>query len=131
MQERFHDSESLAERLVLGVIAGGRARVATRAQTAAQELPDLGQVGAAVARAARIAAACHRAFLPYPIGACRRQAGFLEPDEAERKALFADLASDEGVLLPDAGPRTGFVWRLHPDPCGAGAPVAPHPADPR
>lgn len=142
MQDWSHDFQSVhgvhgfrgshdAERPVVGVISGAVARVAGHAEAFAQELPDLGQVGADVARAARIAAARHRVLLSSPTGARGRPTGFLEPNETERKALFADLASDEGVLLPEAGPRTGFLWRLHPAPCGAGAPVASARTDAR
>jgi hypothetical protein len=42
--------------------------------------------------------------------------------------LFADLAncggSDDGRVLPPTARSGGFVWRLHPAPAEAGAPIA-------
>ena len=133
----FRDARGLrdsraSERPVIGAISGGRACVALRAAANAQDLPGLGQVGTVVARAARLAALRHRAYLPRADGGHSQPAGLPKPEEVDRRALFADLFADlgcdEGVLIPPGGPRQGFVWRLHPAP---GAAVAPHDIDRR
>lgn len=131
MQQRSID----ADRLVFRAISADFTRSGAPQHTTVQELPDLGEVGAAVARSARMAAARHRAFLPRLVGARSQAAGLLEPDAAERDALFADLGSasepEEGRLIPPASPHGGFVWRLHPAPQDAGPGVASPGEHPR
>jgi len=114
------------------------------AADAAQELPTLDLIGAAIARAARIAAAEDRARLHLPsIRASHatilasQAAGLLKLTAREGDALFADLASgaasgegtDEGRLVPGTSGTKSVVWRLHPAPATAGAPVANRTTD--
>ena len=125
-------------------------RIGDAADTA-QELPTLDLIGAAIARAAQIAAAEDRARLHLPsvrsaqvaILASReailasQAAGLLKPTAREMDALFADLASgeasgndtDEGRLIPGTSGTKSVVWRLHPAPATAGAPVANRTSD--
>jgi len=116
------------------------------AADAAQELPTLDLIGAAIARAARIAAVEDRARLHLPsIRASHaaihasQAARLLKPTAREMDALFADLASgvasgagiDEGRLVPGTSGAKSIVWRLHPAPVTAGAPVANWTTDTR
>lgn len=125
MQDWSYDAEGVhdAQSLVLRAISAEHAR----SEPARHKLPDLGEVGAAIARASRLAAADHRARLPRLALAATQAAGLLEPDAAERAALFADLERanepDDGLLLRPSAAR-GFVWRLHPAPAEAGAALA-------
>jgi hypothetical protein len=144
-----------ANNLVLRVLEVDASRPATSrpgdAADAAQELPTLDLIGAAIARAARIAAAEDRARLHLPsirssqaaILASRaailasQAAGLLKLTAREGDALFADLASgaasgegtDEGRLVPGTSGTKSVVWRLHPAPATAGAPVANRTTD--
>ncbi|MFM7261911.1 MAG: hypothetical protein ACKO3W_15070, partial [bacterium] len=60
-------------------------------------------------------------------------AGLLRPTVREMDALFADLAvgeySGEGRLVPATSGTKSVVWRLHPAPATAGAPVANRTTD--
>ncbi|MCE2880801.1 MAG: hypothetical protein LW636_00385 [Planctomycetaceae bacterium] len=90
----------------------------------AQELPQLDLVGAAIARAARLAAADHRARLPRLGLANTQAAGLLKADRREMDALFEDLNQDEGRVIPATGATGGFVWRFHAAPAPVGAAIA-------
>ena len=135
-----------ANNLVLRAIDAGESRPAPGrpgdAADAAQELPTLDLIGAAIARAARIAAAEDRARLHLPsIRASQaailasQAAGLLKPTAREMDALFADLASgrhsDEGRIVPGTSGTRSVVWRVHPAPATAGAPVANRTTDTR
>ncbi|MDI9402772.1 MAG: hypothetical protein QM516_02765 [Limnohabitans sp.] len=100
-----------------------------------QELPTLDLVGAAIARASRIAAARARAIAAGPSGAHlatnlaqSQAAGLLNPSQREMNALFADLTLDEGEPLLPTPSTGGRVWRLHRAPTEAGAALASSPA---
>ena len=104
-----------------------------------QDLPQLDLLGAAIARAARLAAAEDRA---------RRALAFVQRTQAAellraardaaraahsapqraRAPLFADLAtpadSVDGRVIPATAHAGGFVWRFHAAPAGAGAAIA-------
>lgn len=144
-----------ANNLVLRALDADASRPTTSrrgdAAEAAQELPTLDLIGAAIARAARIAAAEDRARLHLPsirasqgaILASReailasQAAGLLKPTAREVDALFADLASGvasgegavEGRVVPGTSGTKSVVWRLHPAPAAAGAPVANRTSD--
>lgn len=94
----------------------------------AQELPNLALVGAAIARAARLAEADARARVAHLGLANTQAAGLLRPSRRERDALLDTLVErngpDEGRPLPPTTAARGFVWRLHPAPAPAGAAVA-------
>ena len=110
-----------AERLVLASI-GPREAAAT---PTAQELPTLALVGAAIARAARLAEADARARVAHLGLANTQAAGLLRPSRRELDALLDRNAPDEGRPLPETAGTRGFVWRLHPAPAATGAAVAP------
>ncbi|MBI1303719.1 MAG: hypothetical protein GC172_08020 [Phycisphaera sp.] len=133
------EAHSAADSLVFHAIRPDRE--ARRAETAdRQELPRLDLVGAAIARAARLAAAEDRARRVHQILRNSQAAALLPPsardaiDEAAtatvaetpraaREAhMFSELLAgspDEGrVVLLTAAAR-GFVWRLHPAPAEA------------
>lgn len=126
------------DRLVLRAIRGEE----RPSREEAQELPRLDLVGAAIARAARLAAADHRARVPHLGLANTQAAGLLRPTQGEKKALLDGLEpsdGDEGRLIDPAsipgstpaasGPR--FVWRLHPAPEQAGPRLASSTTDTR
>jgi hypothetical protein len=131
MREHCEIARSSAETLVLRAIGGpvGHSRAT------AQELPTLDLVGAAIARAARLAAADHRARLPRLKLANTQAAGLMKATRRELDALLSDLPSallgtdepSEGRLLPETARAGGFVWRLHPAPAEAGAGLAFEP----
>lgn len=137
------DETNHAERLVLRAI-GGASRTDRRE---AQELPRLDLVGAAIARAARLAAANDRARLPHLGLANTQAAGLLRATRSESAALLQGLENgldagsdgDEGRLIDPATvasaasdrPAPRFVWRLHPAPDTAGPRVAPSAEGPR
>lgn len=139
--------DSAADSLVFRSISAERAAV----PSAPQELPQLDLVGAAIARAARLAAAEARARRAYALVQRSQAAELLRAarDAAQRtrhgapsapqNALLAasagceavadaapELPADqsEGRVLPETAPVTGFVWRLHPAPADAGAAIA-------
>ncbi|MFM7135118.1 MAG: hypothetical protein ACKO0W_12480 [Planctomycetota bacterium] len=133
------DETNHAERLVFRAIGG-----ASRADRhEAQELPRLDLVGAAIARAARLAAANDRARLPHLGLANTQAAGLLRATRSESAALLEGLAedatADEGRLIDPATvvaassdrPTPRFVWRLHPAPGTAGPRLAPSTDGPR
>ena len=149
MPEARSSAESAARSLVFRAISAERAP--SRADR--QDLPSLDLVGAAIARAARLAAAEDRARTAYAILQRSQAAELLRaaraaahaarnsahaarnPTHAARNPaarshdpLFADLAAaavtDEGAVIPASVQTTGFVWRLHPAPADAGAPIA-------
>lgn len=124
MRETRETPLSAADSLVLEALRGGGGR----SRATAQEVPTLDLVGAAIARAARLAAADHRARMPRLRLANTQAAGLLKASRSEKDALLGDLiatqAPDEGRLLPPTDCPTGFVWRLHPAPAGTGAAVA-------
>lgn len=93
-------------------------------RASAQDLPQLDLVGAAIARAARLAAADHRARLPRLGLANTQAAGLMKADRREMDALFEDLNEGEGRVIPATAESGGFVWRFHAAPAGAGAPIA-------
>jgi len=133
------DETNHAERLVFRAI-GGASRADRRE---AQELPRLDLVGAAIARAARLAAANDRARLPHLGLANTQAAGLLRATRSESAALLEGLAedakADEGRLIDPATvvaassdrPAPRFVWRLHPAPGTAGPRLAPSTDGPR
>ena len=110
-----------AERLVIASIGPHEAA----ATPTAQELPTLALVGAAIARAARLAEADARARVAHLGLANTQAAGLLRPSRRELDALLDRNAPDEGRPLPETAGTRGFVWRLHPAPVPAGAAVAP------
>ena len=129
------EARSNAESLVFRAISAERAP--SRADR--QELPSLDLVGAAIARAARLAAAEDRARHAYAILQRSQAAELLRaareaansartPAPRAHDPLFADLAaataSDEGCVIPATARAGGFVWRFHPAPADAGAPIA-------
>lgn len=136
------EARSNAESLVFRAISAERAP--SRADR--QELPSLDLVGAAIARAARLAAAEDRARHAYAIlqrsqaaellraarEAAQAARGHSEatrtPAPRAHDPLFADLAaataSDEGCVIPASARAGGFIWRFHPAPADAGAPIA-------
>jgi hypothetical protein len=135
--------DSAADSLVFRSISAERAAV----PSTPQELPQLDLVGAAIARAARLAAAEARARRAY--GSLHRsQAAELlraardaarstrnavlegsEPQVAPATGVL-EVPTDpsEGRVLPETAPVTGYVWRLHPAPADAGAAIANVPA---
>jgi hypothetical protein len=135
--------DSAADSLVFRSISAERAAV----PSAPQELPQLDLVGAAIARAARLAAAEARTRRAYA-SVQRSQAAELlraarDAARATRNAALRangpefgpataalEGAADpsEGRVLPHTGPATGFVWRLHPAPADAGAAIANGPS---
>jgi hypothetical protein len=124
MRDHCENARLSAETLVLRAIGGqvGHSRAT------AQEVPTLDLVGAAIARAARLAAADHRARLPRLRLANTQAAGLLKATRRERDALLGDLTAanepTDGRLLQPTDCPKGFVWRLHPAPAVAGAAVA-------
>ena len=131
--------DSAADSLVFRSISAERAAV----PSAPQELPQLDLVGAAIARAARLAAAEARARRAYGLvqrsqaaellraarDAARATrnaaAGAAEAHVAPAPAVLEVPADQsEGRVLPETAPVTGFVWRLHPAPADAGAAIA-------
>ena len=134
--------DSAADSLVFRSISAERAAV----PSAPQELPQLDLVGAAIARAARLAAAeartrrayasVHRSQAAELLRAARDAAratrnaalGAAGPDFAPPTAgLEVPTDLSEGRVLPETAPVTGFVWRLHPAPADAGAAIATKP----
>lgn len=89
-----------------------------------QELPTLDLVGAAIARAARIAAAEDRGRFHLPTILASQAAGLLKPTPRETNGLFADLPDGEGRVVAGTSGAKQVVWRLHPAPTAAGAAVA-------
>lgn len=89
-----------------------------------QELPTLDLVGAAIARAARIAAAEDRGRFHLPTILASQAAGLLKPAPREMNGLFADLPDGEGRVVAGTSGMRQVVWRLHPAPTAAGADVA-------
>jgi hypothetical protein len=133
-------ANSLANSLVLRALDADRsADDAPRGDRSgdAQELPSLrlslDLVGAAIARAARIAAAEDRARLHFPTILASQAAGLLKASPREMRALFADhdQAGDagEGTLVPGTSGTKSVVWRLHPAPATAGAALANRTTD--
>jgi hypothetical protein len=129
------EARSNAESLVFRAISAERAP--SRADR--QELPSLDLVGAAIAHAARLAAAEDRARHAYAILQRSQTAELLRaareaahatrnPAQRPHDPLFADLAaataSDEGCVIPATARAGRFVWRFHPAPADAGAPIA-------
>lgn len=105
--------------------------VSARSSHTRQELPTLDLVGAAIARASRIAAARARAAAvgqssahPTTNLAHTQAAGLLKPSLREMDALFADLAAEEGEPLLPTPSTGGRVWRLHRAPSDSGAALA-------
>lgn len=129
--ERHADTAKAAKILVFHAISQFERRVGRPpAQVAhspreTQELPTLDLVGAAIARAARIAAAEDRGRFHLPTVLASQAAGLVRPTPREMNALFADLVNDEGRITPGTSGSKQVVWRLHPAPVTAGAPVAP------
>ena len=129
------EARSNAESLVFRAISAERAP--SRADR--QELPSLDLVGAAIARAARLAAAEDRARRAHALIQHSQAAELLRaareaahsartPAPRAHDPLFADLAAqaadDEGPVIPASARARGFVWRLHPAPAEVGAPIA-------
>lgn len=129
------DAQSAANSFVFRVISAERGP----SRPDRQDLPSLDLVGAAIARAARLAAAEDRARRAYALLQRSQAAELLRaardaahasrtPAQRQHDPLFADLAasaaSDEGCVIPATARSTGFVWRLHPAPADAGAPIA-------
>lgn len=136
------EARSSAESLVFRAISAERAP--SRADR--QDLPSLDLVGAAIARAARLAAAEDRARHAYAILQRSQAAELLRaareaahaarnhtnaarnPAQRPQDPLFADLAAataaDEGCVIPATARAGGFIWRFHPAPADAGAPIA-------
>jgi predicted lipid-binding transport protein (Tim44 family) len=135
-------ARSSADRLVFRAISATEA--ASRCDR--QELPQIDLIGAAIARAARLAAAEHRARRAYAMVQRSQAAELLraardaahaarDTAHAARNAAgdgsapsFADLAKTsergEGAMIPPTARSGGFVWRFHPAPDAAGAPIA-------
>ncbi len=130
--ERHADTANAAKILVFRAISQFNRRVARPPAKVAhgprepQELPTLDLVGAAIARAARIAAAEDRGRFHLPTMLASQAAGLVRPTPREMNALFADLVNDEGLVVPGTSGTKQVVWRLHPAPTTAGAPVASH-----
>lgn len=133
------EAQSAADSLVFRAIRPDREAVRADSPER-QELPRLDLVGAAIARAARLAAAEDRAQRVHHLLRHSQAAGLFAPraeatgdlDQAARGAetqrqareahMFSELLAgtpDEGrVVLLTAAAR-GFVWRLHPAPAEA------------
>ena len=148
------EAQSAADSLVFRAIRPDREAVRADSPER-QELPRLDLVGAAIARAARLAAAEDRAQRVHAL-LRQSQAARLVPSSSlesrdERSAadayktqrgarggqLFSELLAgtpDEGRVVPLSAAARGFVWRLHPAPAGSatpprdagGKPLAPH-----
>jgi hypothetical protein len=135
--------DSAADSLVFRSISAERAAV----PSAPQELPQLDLVGAAIARAARLAAAEARARRGYAsvqrsqaaellraardaARATRNAARVAKSQQVAPATTVLEVPADpsEGRVLPETAPVTGFVWRLHPAPADAGAAIANVPA---
>jgi len=118
-----------------------RAISAERAPSRAdrQEVPSLDLVGAAIARAARLAAAEDRARRACALVERSQAAELLRAARDAAHAArtlsprapapsFADLAAgahpSEGRVIPETARATGFVWRFHAAPGDAGLPIA-------
>jgi len=129
------EARSSAESLVFRAISAERAP--SRADR--QELPSLDLVGAAIARAARLAAAEDRTRSAYALLQRSQAAELLRaarntaqaartPAQRPHDPLFADLAgataAEEGCVIPATARSFGFVWRFHPATAEAGAPIA-------
>jgi hypothetical protein len=97
---------------------------ATRRARDPQELPTLDLVGAAIARAARIAAAEDRGRFHLPTILASQAAGLLKPTVREMNGLFADLPNGDGRVVAGTSGSKQVVWRLHPAPATTGAAVA-------
>ncbi len=110
-----------AERLVFSAISAEN-RPSYRD---AQELPALDLIGAAIARASRIAAAQDRARRPGLALANTQASGLIKASSNELDALFADLNAEEGRILAVDGLQQGFLWRFHAAPASAGPCIAP------
>lgn len=115
---------SEAEQLVRHTLA----RIPAAEGRPAQELPNLRLVGAAIARAARLAAAEARARTPRLDLAATQAAGLLQTKARELDALVARNEAEEGRPIAPTTDR-GFVWRLHPAPGATGPQVAPFPGE--
>jgi hypothetical protein len=133
------EAQSAADSLVFRAIRPDREEVRADSPER-QELPRLDLLGAAIARAARLAAAEDRAQRVHHLLRRSQAAGLFAPhaeapgdlDQTERGAetqrqareahMFSELLAgtpDEGrVVLLTAAAR-GFVWRLHPAPAEA------------
>lgn len=124
-----------ADLLVFRAISAERAPV----RAGRQEVPSLDLVGAAIARAARLAAAEDRARRAYALMQRSQAAELLRAarDAAHAARIasprppapsFADLAADassaEGRVIPETARASGFVWRFHAAPGDAGLPIA-------
>ncbi len=121
----MRQSSESAERLVFRAISAISAvsprsprapRVVGSVTDEAQELPTLDLVGAAIARAARLAAADDRARMPGLRLANTQAAGLLKVSRREMDALFTDLNIDEGELLTPLEAAPSYVWRFHAAP---------------
>lgn len=92
-----------------------------------QDLPSLDLIGAAIARAARLAAAEHRAQRSYSLVRRSQAAELLRlARKAAHAAVHPHVADDASQLLPPTCCPNGYVWRFHPAPQAAGAPIASH-----
>ncbi len=113
-----------ADRLVFRAITAPNSVFAPNAQ----ELPTLDLIGAAIARAARLAANDHRARAPRLALAQTHAAGLLKANRRDQDAVFTDLLTNlnegEGRVIPLEGVSGGFLWRFHPAPHDAGARIA-------
>ena len=129
------DAQSAANSFVFRVISAERGP----SRTDRQDLPSLDLVGAAIARAARLAAAEDRPRSAYALLQRSQAAELLRaarnaaqsartPTQRPHDPLFADLAaataSDEGCVIPATARSPSFVWRFHPATAEAGAPIA-------
>ncbi len=143
------EAQSAADSLVFRAIRPDR-EVARADSPERQELPRLDLVGAAIARAARLAAAEDRAQRVHQLLRQSQAAGLLAPRaeatsdlaqdapeastprQAREAHLFSELLAgtpDEGrVVLLTAAAR-GFVWRLHPAPAETACEAPGGPAD--
>lgn len=126
------ETSSAAETLVFRAIsAEERAPRADR-----QDLPSLDLIGAAIARAARLAAAEDRARHAYSIMQRSQAAELLRAARDAAQAAIgrpqgpspADAPADEGRVIPPTARPAGFVWRFHPAPEPVGAPIASTPS---
>ncbi len=114
-----HAADSLVFRAISAVKCGHSAD--------AQELPPLDLVGAAIARAARLAANDDRARAPRLALHSTQAAGLLNATSARSAAVFTDRAADEGRPIARALVTRGVLWRFHAAPADAGAPLAYEP----
>jgi hypothetical protein len=121
----MRQSSESAERLVfraISVVSPESTRSSQRAPEA-QDLPTIDLLGAAIARAARLAAANDRARMPDLRLANTQAAGLLNASRREMDALFTDLNNDEGELLPPINATPSYVWRFHAAPMDDVAPA--------